>query len=115
MVTNTGSRRLGAALLAATILTSGCSSAVVKVSDSAPSTIRVEWVRGTRAEVAFYCQATSRRLLNLAAGRTGSQEAVACTDALPARGTCTIYTTSEVTLETLGDELAHCFLGAWHN
>ena len=98
-------------LLPLCLLVAGCANeALLTVPDKAPQDMRVTWVRGTPAEVAHYCQAATRRLRAL----TG-QQAVACTDALPARGTCTIYTTSEVLLDTLGDELAHCYLGAWHN
>lgn len=86
-----------------------CGGAVLRVPESAPQEMRVTWVRASKAEVAFYCERASARLQQF------GQKAVACTDALPARGSCVIYTTPEVTLETLGDEIAHCYLGAWHN
>jgi hypothetical protein len=86
-----------------------CGGAVLRVPESAPLEMRVTWVRVQPSEISFYCARANVRL------RQFGQHAVACTDALPASGSCTIYTTSEVTLETLGDEATHCFLGAWHN
>jgi hypothetical protein len=95
---------------AALMALGGCASeTVLRVPETAPREMRVNWVRGTAAEVAVYCRPISRRLHAL-----GGQEAVACTDALPARGSCVIYSRADVTLDTLGDELAHCYLGAWH-
>lgn len=98
-------------VIAMALLLSGCATEyVLKVPASTPQDMRVTWVRGTPAEVAFYCRGATRRLRAL-----GGQEARACTDALPARGSCVIYSTDELTLATLGDEAAHCFLGAWHH
>ena len=98
-------------VIAMALLLTGCATEhVLKVPESAPQDMRVTWVRGTPEEVAFYCQSPTARLRAL-----GGQNAVACTDALPARGSCVIYSTAEVTLATLGDEAAHCFMGAWHH
>jgi hypothetical protein len=97
-------------LLLVLALTGCAGETVLLVPNSAPQDMRVTWVRGTKDEVAFYCQKASQRLLAI-----GNQEAVACTEALPASGKCVIYSTPEVTLNTIGDELAHCYLGAWHN
>lgn len=89
----------------------GCAGeTVLSVPASAPAEMRVTWVRGTASEVAFYCSTVSNRLRAL-----NSPDAVACTDANPARGSCVVYSTDNVTLATLGDELAHCYLGAWHH
>ena len=89
----------------------GCAfETVLRVPASAPQDMRVTWVRGTADEIAAYCSGATRRLRAL-----GGQEARACTNANPASGRCTIYSTTEVTLATLGDEAAQCYLGAWHH
>ena len=92
------------------IALTGCAEFVLNVPASAPEGMHVTWVRVTADEVAAYCSGATQRLRAL-----GGQEARACTDANPASGRCTIYSTTEVTLATIGDEAAHCFLGAWHH
>ena len=57
------------------IALSGCASeTVLQVPQGTPQDMRVTWVRGTKAEVAFYCQSATRRLQAI-----GGQDAVACT------------------------------------
>jgi hypothetical protein len=92
---------------AALMALGGCASeTVLRVSDSAPQEMRVTWVRVEHLDdLAHHCSRS---------GVHRGERAAACADVLPSTGACTIYTWRHVTTETLGHELAHCFLGAWH-
>jgi hypothetical protein len=83
----------------------GCAggSQVLQVPDSAPETVAITWVRVPPEQIDFYCHKAK-----VAYGAAVH----ACAEALGPR--CTIYTTREASLELIGHEVAHCYLGAWH-
>lgn len=94
------------ALLAALNL-SGCASTggeVLSIPDSTTETITITWARVTADQISFYCHKSR--------GHPGAM-VLACAE--PLGQTCTIYTTKQASLELIGHEVAHCYLGAWHN
>lgn len=85
----------------------GCGGTVLRVPDSAPESVTVTWVRvADLNDLSNRCRRS---------GLHGGEIAAACAEFLLGSGRCTIYTWRHASIETLGHEVAHCFLGAWHH
>jgi hypothetical protein len=84
----------------------GCASGgtqVLHIPDSAPEAVTITWARVTPEEVEFYCDRAPRPM---------GAKPLAC--AINQGPRCFIYTTREASLELIGHEVAHCYLGNWH-
>lgn len=95
------------AMASLSLLLSACATEnVLRIPDSAPMSMHINWVRVESLEdLSFHCRRGLHR----------SERAAACARSLPLSRECTVYTWQHVTLETVGHEVAHCYLGAWHH
>jgi hypothetical protein len=86
----------------------GCATeTVLRVPETAPHEMRVTWVRVEHLD--DLARACSRSRMHR------GERAAACAEIIPSSGDCMVYTWRHVTTETLGHEIAHCYIGAWHH